>query len=334
MKGKIIAIVTVTVLLCMTISAIPALAAKPMNIIEKSNGFPSGHHFNLNLHGRDDGFSGGDSGGKSVFIGISGNSTIEYVSNKKSSETDLYVIDPLAECFDGDPARVFLPYKINIGDEITPDIVSAGGYYVFGRILGKPQNGSEDSSSSILIWPTFVIQSCNCTGDEAEFGNLRECLEDGGDLALGLITTQGNLFGVDEAGFYRFPDPEPEKGKGKGKSKASEITQLFKWSGYVTDNSSLDSNGPEGLPDGYLDEYDVPAAYDTNGTPGIQEDELIDWLEYLESIGEVIHYENEWIFDIADLVVAGQTVTNDGAKLFQIRFYPVNTTEFVSEYMP
>lgn len=147
---------------------------------------------------------------------MSSNSTIEYVSNKKSKVTDLYVIDSLNECFDEDPARVFLPYKINIGDESTPNIVDAGGYYIFGRILGSPNKGSE-GTSRIIIWPSFIVQTCNMTAgsDETEFGELRDCLDAGADLELGLITSSGNLYGATEQYFVRFSDPEPVRAKGK-----------------------------------------------------------------------------------------------------------------------
>lgn len=340
MKRSTIIISLVVVLILLLGSVSVALAAKPekwpdggkpQEVIERSNGFPSGQHFNLNLHGRELGWDGTpEPGGKSVYVGLSGNSTIEYVSNKKSKATNLYTIDPLAEPFDEDPARVFLPYKINIGDDIKPNIVPAGGYYVFGRILGSPGKGSS-GSSRIMIWPTFVVQTCNSTGvDDDAFGEFRDCVE-AGDLALGLITSSGNLYDATEQEFVRFPDQEPVKGKGN--SKGVDISDLYQWSGYVTDNLTLDTNGPEGVADGYLDEYDVPAEYDQGANGGndngtIEQFELINWLEYLESIGEVIHYEDEWIFDIADLVIAGQTVTNDGAKLFQIRFYPIETTNF------
>jgi hypothetical protein len=284
-------------------------------------------HFNLNIHGKtwetcqavpDVVLPGEDDvWGNSIFIPETGTATIHYVSNKKSSVYELTVLDPCAG-FDGenDVAEIQLPYKVQVEGVPT----EAGGYYVFGRILGTPNNGPDDTPSTILIYPTFVVQACDWSGigEESEFGSLRDCLL-AGDLALGLITTQGNLFGASEEEFVRFPDPEPEKGKGKSKGK--EITQLFKWSGYVTDNVNL--------------EWDLAAdPYNGNGNGVIDEFELTNWLEYLVSVGDVIYYEDEWIFDIADLVVAGQTIINEGTKLFQIRFYPVETTYFESDYMP
>lgn len=39
-------------------------------------------------------------------------------------------------------------------------------------------------------------------------------------------------------------------------------------------------------------------------------------------------YDNEWILNIADLVITEQGLVNDGTKLLQVRFNPVDTTVF------
>ena len=39
-------------------------------------------------------------------------------------------------------------------------------------------------------------------------------------------------------------------------------------------------------------------------------------------------FTSEWVFNIADLVVYGWDYKNNGAKLVQVRFYPVATTTF------
>ncbi len=134
-----------------------AMAAKPdgsgssRDVISKSNGFPSGEHFNLNLHGKKADFEGDPlPGGNSVFILEHGESTIEYITNKKSSVTELTALDPLTEAFDGDSAQVQIPYE-------------AEGFYVFGRILGKPNNGKTEPSSSIILYQNKVISACNDT---------------------------------------------------------------------------------------------------------------------------------------------------------------------------
>jgi hypothetical protein len=43
------------------------------------------------------------------------------------------------------------------------------------------------------------------------------------------------------------------------------------------------------------------------------------------------YYEDEWILNIADLVITEQGLVNDGTKLLQVRFYPVATTEFIPD---
>ena len=93
--------------------------------------------------------------------------------------------------------------------------------------------------------------------------------------------------------------------------------------GFVCDDV-LDANG-----DGVIDEFDVPAIYDTNGVPGIQQDELDAYLADQETLGSCTFYDNEWVFNVAELVVQDQDITNDGVKLLKTRFYPVDTTEFI-----
>ena len=337
MQKRPILVSSLLILSSLVLSTTPVLAGKSMEVIARSNGFPSGRHFNLNLHGRDPaGFTGDPgAGGNSVFVNIVGDSTIEYLSNKRNfTDTELTVLDPLSEDFDGNPAQVYLPYNIwddtNGDDTKTRDeVFSAGGYFVFGRILAKPDNGSSGNASSILIYPNFVVASGNATEDNGWPYNLE--VDD--EISLGFISSSGNLYRSTPEEFVRF---DPAVTTGKGKSPGKDISGLFYWSGFVTDNTSLDTNG-----NGYLDILDTPISYDgqdgstPNGT--IEQTEFEAWLAYLDSIGQGDYYDPEhpaWIFDIADMVISGQTVVNDGTKLFQIRFYPVVTTEFESSQTP
>jgi hypothetical protein len=308
----------------------PALAAKPIDVQYQSNGFPSGQHFNLNLHGRDPLTYTGTPTGDAVIIALNGSSAIEYLSNKRNlTNTELAVLDSLAENFgpDFDPAQVYLPYNIVDGSDNTTK--PAEGYYVYGRILGSPEKGS-DGPSTILLTQNFIVaaaNSANSTTDGWPFG----FDPDADLLGLGVVTTDGNMYlpSVDGT-FKRFSPPtDPyENGSGtkQGKSKAVEITELFKWTGYVSDNLSLDLNG-----NGYLDIADVPLDWELANGDGnglISDAELQSWLDYLVSIGEAVKHEDIWIFDVADMVISGQTVVNDGTTNFQIRFYPVATMVF------
>jgi hypothetical protein len=315
--------IALSALLILTASPVVAGSKSP-DVIEKSNGFPSGMHFNLNIHGHDlsnDNPCTHVSGGNSVFIDEYGTSIIEYKTNKKSSLTELTVTDP---CVTGDgKVSISLPMKVVVVDEDTliSETIPVDGYYVYGRILGKPQNGKDDpdARSNILFSPNMVTDAYNLDGL----------------VVLGLITWNATYYAGDEA-FYRFDDPTA---KGKGKSKAKEMTHLFEYTGWVVDES-LDTNRPldDLVPDGIISIWDVPLGnYDVLSKPdplgivtpddrdfnddGVEND--LDVTAWLATQGDLAtEYVEEWIFNIADVVTTEGEVDNDGTKLFQIRFYP------------
>ncbi|MBN1833215.1 MAG: hypothetical protein JW896_14015 [Deltaproteobacteria bacterium] len=291
--------------LFLTFQVYPVMAAKPLPVIEMSNGYPSGAHFNLNIHGTSSCQT--SEGGNSVFISEYGESTIQYVTNMKSSVTELIALDTCAEEFDGDPAKVQIPYE-------------SEGYFVFARIKGKPNNGYDALESSVILSPNLVTEACNDTDPaNPDFPTYTECYDDT-LLTLGLIVGT-NVYEATDAGFVRFQDQDT---KGKGKDKATDITSLFMFTGWVYD-AILDSDL-----DGVIDTNDVPLTYDLNGNGMIDPDEFENWQLDQVDAGLATFYENEWILNIADLVVTDQTVSNDGAKLLKVRFYPVATTEYVS----
>lgn len=281
---------------------ITAIAAKPQKVIEYSNGYPSGEHENLNIHGKYANYNCDSTpGGKSVFIPINGDATIKYISNKKSSVVDLIAKDPCATVFDGDPVEVQIPSE-------------AEGYYVFARV---PSNHQYDEDSSLIMVPDPNIEACNDTVEgNPDFGDLTSCPEDllNEDLlALGLITSNG-VFDLVNQEFVKIDNSENVKGKGYGKSKAIDITGLFLWTGDVCDDS-YDTDG-----DGSITLNDVT---DLNGDGIIDE---FDLALYLETY--CTHFDSKWVFSVADLVVVDNNITNEGVKLLKIRFYPVSTTEF------
>jgi len=338
MKRRIVLVVTALTIVALLVGVSAVMAAKPQNsgsgkdVIALSNGFPSGQHFNLNIHGKDPETFICDAtpGGKSVFVAEYGASTIQYVSNKKASVYDLTVLDRCAmpEPYGDGLAKVQLPYKVMVDDTPTP----AGGYYVFARILGKPNNGGNlEPRSNIILYPNTVVEACNDPGDP-NFGNYTACSDS--ELLLGLIVGN-NLYVPDPANqqLYRFEDPTA---KGKGKSKAVDITRLFVYTGWVVD-ATLDANDDE-----VIDINDVPVADYGEAMPGENKDYNNDgvedeadveaWLTDMAALAEPMawYFANEWIFNIADLVITEQGLMNDGTKLVQLRFYPVVTTTFGS----
>jgi len=348
MKGIVVGAIAVLVVVALVLGGATALAAKPQRAIELSNGFPSGQHFNLNIHGKKDGFvCNSTPGGRSVFIDEYGNATIEYVSNKKASMTELTVLDPCA--VNGGIARVQLPYKI-VTDEGT---VPAEGYYVFARILGKKNNGKDGNASSIILYPNHVVAACNANESDTNFGNWTNCSE--ALYPLGVIVGT-SLYIPDPEDPETFERFVPGVEKAKGKSRAVNITRLFTYTGWAVD-ASLDigslnetTSNCTDVKDGLITECDVPAdACDQingtvifNGTTVYCSDfidldeggdplaiDLVEWLTFQSLLdpAKAWYFDGEWILNIADLVVTQQGLTNDGTKLLQIRFYPVATTE-------
>ena len=128
------------------------------------------------------------------------------------------------------------------------------------------------------------------------------------------------------------PDPGPsaenEVYEAAGeKSRTKDMTGLLMWTGWVYD-IILDKNG-----DGIINIDDVPLTYDLlenggNNDGVIDEEEFNDWQSDSAYVGLAAYYENEWILNIADLVVTDQAVSSDGIKLLKVRFYPVETTVY------
>jgi len=68
MKKRILFLISAVTVISLLVSGSVAIAAKPMDVIKHSNGFPSGMHFNLNLHGRDCTTWTGDYTGNAIVI--------------------------------------------------------------------------------------------------------------------------------------------------------------------------------------------------------------------------------------------------------------------------
>lgn len=310
-----------------------AFAEKPVEVVMWSNGFPSGPHFNMNIHGKKDGFNcDGSAGGGSVFVPEYGDSQIDMVQNKKSSVEELTVLDSCGS-FDGDPALVQLP---------------AGEYQVYARILAKPQKDGE--SREVVFYPKLV-QACNDTLSALDTNGNGEIdlndLDSDGDGVLDVdLDGNGVVDEADLALYYDFPDSvdctdsfllgtgvvtsggafdmsSQEFTRSKGKSKAVDVTGLFQWSGYACDQSyDVNGNGEIDLGDLDSDGDGVPDVdLDSNGVVDDADLEL-----YLSL--SCTSFESAWIYDIADLVVYGWDYQNNGSKLVQTRFYPVESTDF------
>jgi len=184
-----------------------------------------------------------------------------------------------------------------------------------------------DNSGTVTEGDTRIANAASQGLSEDQGGDAISC-EDQTLVGLGLVNNKG-AFKKTEEGLERFGD---ESTKGKGKSKAVEITDLFIWSGVVCD-ASLDTNadGQISLDDfPGLTEDDIETAATNAGV--FIDDETIDDAEfqaYLATLDECTEFTDEWVFNVADIVLYGFDYENNGSSLTQIRFYPTATTEFI-----
>ena len=269
-----------------------AHATKPGETVNP-NGFPSGDHYNLNIHGKSANFTcpeittdefGNPVYGNSIFVPLSGGGDILMESGsgkgaRTESITNFQVTDPCSQPFDNDPAVVQIP-------------PNSKGYEVYARALAKPTDAP------------FMVVEGSLYGAEDDAGN---------DLIyLGLVTSDG------------FTTPDKTFTRTKGKSTAVPITGMFEWSGQVCylspDEYCLDGECTE----------TALCCVDEN-LDGVYEEcgSAADYLDGVCPEGTLAtdalcqEYTEEWVFNIADFVTYLWDTNNNGLKLLQVRFYPV-----------
>ncbi|MGD9106889.1 MAG: hypothetical protein PVJ50_07430 [Desulfobacterales bacterium] len=218
----------------------PAMAGQPQDVIINTAEYPSGPHFNLNVHGKDPStflYEEVLSGVKSVFIDEYGESTTQYISNKKSNITGLMVQEVCAGCFneplDDTPTKVIVPYE-------REDL------YVFSRvrtISDNEQNGS--NPDSIRFHPNLL-------------GNARNVLDPAiPDSPFSIEPPDAQLLKLESNTIRYVHDTTPEEfvtydlATAKGKTKPSDVARLFKWLGSFFAASILDENS-DGKTDAYV----------------------------------------------------------------------------------
>ena len=193
------------------------------------------------------------------------------------------------------------------------------GYAVYARVLGKP---GEDGG------PTFnMVPSLDLVQDDI-----------GNDLLLlGFVTPTG-VFNPDGLPINRYDSAK----SGKGAKSATDISSLFKWTGdvcYVQPDTDpycivneVNVCTPRSLCcidsslDGIWDRCDlltnVGIDPELDGDFVCPETDL-DEVPYWPVEALCREYTNNWVFNIADFVNVLWDVTHDGVYNVQIRFYPL-----------
>jgi hypothetical protein len=256
-----------------------------------NNGFPSGDHYNLNIIGKKDGFSGCTLEpdpvtllyGNVVFVPEWGEGDIWLqsgkVGGKASAITTLQVLDNCVSAFDTTKAVVQIPPNQN-------------GYRVYARALAKPTDDPYMTITSSLLMV------------EDEVGTPL--------LFLGTVTSNGFVSATGVT-FTR----------SKGQSKAVPISEMFEWTGYVCYVTSFDPDG-----EGTFYSLTPMCGIDTsNPIDGIV-DQIALPVDHACGEGTLMdlychHYDSPtWVFNIADFVTYLWSTDNNGLKLLQVRFYP------------
>lgn len=308
-------------------------AAKPVdkNGIPFGNGFPSGEHYNLIIHGKKadfqcptpefDPITGEQVFGNVINIPrVDDGLPIEIFmeSGRKGPKgapdaSTLEVTDWCSKSFDDSAASLRLPKN-------------DAGYAVYARITGKP--GEE--TSAMFNYPDFWKVE-----DEA-----------GNDLIL-LGTITGNMLTqIDGEGMTVY---RTESTKGNKVPKASNITDLFMWYGTICyfDPYSYDNSGNPVY--SYCGEYpatdqcdvtdlccvDAVEPYGVYEDCGLFADVAVDPGDGILVCPDALpldigaycrtytELEQQWIFNIADFVELIWDIDNNGAYNIQVRFYPL-----------
>jgi len=300
-----------------------AFAVKPPDVIDKSNGFPSGEHYNLNIISKKDNFNcpcGYESTkevwdeelqghitkyNNVIFVPQDGETNRIFMqsgtSKKRNNSTysELTVIDPCTEAFpdrnefceeqSADGATLYLPKR-------------EAGYSVYARALGQPTDGIFE-----------VTPGLNYVEDGS--GNVL--------LFLGVVYPDG--FEMPGGTFIR---TSGKTKKGGGKSTALEITKMFEFNGTICYFDTLD------VPDGYTGAptelcCDEVVLLDENGEPVMVYENCVEKTVDVDCTNTqvtsyCVDYSTSpmWVFNVAEFVEYFWNVDSNGVHLLQVRFYP------------
>ena len=325
-------------------------AAKPPppEVSTFSNGFPSGPHLTLNVHGKKADFAtsgtctDGLPGGGSIFIPIgtpSDPEESEILLKTRRGITELTALDECSFSVPNDPAVVQIPSGID--------------YLVYARALGKP--AKRDSTAPKVIFHPKLVNACdelvsadlNANGviDVGDVELAYPTLDPPGDIVDDGVLNQDDvavyldLYYADPAnveclilmGSATFdavgPDGIPLE-RTTGKVKATDITPLFQATFFAC-YASADKDG-----DGDVDLADVILSYtnpitlvagDLDGDFDADADDLA---LYLANPLNCTQYTNASVFTIADMITYGWDTANWGTTLLNVRFYDPATTTF------
>jgi hypothetical protein len=306
-----------------------AFAAKPPDVIDKSNGFPSGEHYNLNIISKKDNFNcpcdyeptevleDGTTKYKNViFVPQDGGTNRIYMQSGTSKKRNNIIYDELTVI---DPCTEAFPDRNQFCEEQTPDGATLylpkreAGYSVYARALGKPTDGIFEVTPGL---------------NYVEDGNGNVLLHLGTVLpGAGFVLPDGTFFRISGKGT-----------KGGGKSTAIEITQMFEFNGTIcyfdlSDVPVLDPALEVTETELCCDEVELldengNTVYDEYGDPVMVYQNCVEKVVDICPDAQVTAYCADydtnplWIFNVAEFVEYFWDVDSNGVHLLQVRFYP------------
>jgi hypothetical protein len=347
----------VIILLC---GASPATAGKPQQGgIYIGNGYPSGRHHNLNIHGKKsdfecpapqyivtedlnslDGIVVGDVVDvcpsvdyhcEQVFGNVinlprdGSHAQILVESGRKGPKSNpdvstLEVTDWCTKPFDNDAAVFRLP-------------ANKDGYVVYGRVTGKPVDGQYFE----VFGRTLSRVELECVATDPD------CPESGvyDLIILGVVTEDGVFVpvgGMDSEDFQRV-DNNDGRG-GKGTKNATDVTSMFEFTGsvcYMYAEDPACTSGTTCAATDYCCPTD-PVTLDYNGECVLLSDPKFLDVDTANQdcsvandaeavwVDEILYcrdYTDKWIFNIADFVDVLFDVKNNESYNIKLRFYPL-----------
>lgn len=229
-------------LFCMLVfGASTATAGELQEVINKRNSDTNGPYFNLSSQEKASLiFLGGEilPDEPLMFTDECSDLTIHYVTHKKSTVTDLTVMESCCWCF-----------KVLSDERLSKVTLSCEkeDVHVFAEVRSKPDKKENSRDPRSIRWYQYsVFDACNDTDLPAPDSPVYIESSDASLLTLGPIDVR-DVYDSTPEEFIRY---ETETSKGKEKVKPPNITRLFKWVGWLCQANIFDTNS-----DGNADAY-------------------------------------------------------------------------------
>jgi hypothetical protein len=355
-----------TAVLSSILAVSTAHAGKPTNSDGNyiGNGFPSGPHFNLLIHGKSDSFQCPDPSyylqvtvdgdlGDDIDVGdlvkecpagyTCVETNVQYYGNVINLPRDGSDVQIYAESGRSGPKSNPSATTLEVTDWCTTPFDSDAasfripadpdGYAVYARVTGKPV---EDQYFEVFGRDLTVVEVECQEGDT-------DCPTSGTYdlLLLGVVTEDGAFVKVGNGdGDFERVDSSDDRG-GKGVKNATDVTRMFEFTGEVCYVYADDPACAEEACT--ATDYCCPTDWITGEYSGacvLKSDVMFfdgidsnycdvadDGFDWVDEVFYCHEFENAWIFNIADFVEVLFDVRNNDTYNIQLRFYPLPLQE-------